>query len=69
MTVPVDYPGVYIAGAPSGNFVIAGVATAITAFVGRAGSGSVNQPTDCFRFTADAFDDDYKYAPVHRLTL
>lgn len=39
------YPGVYIEEIPSGVRTLAGVATSITAFVGRALRGPVNEPT------------------------
>jgi len=39
------YPGVYIEEVPSGVRTIAGVATSITAFIGRAERGPVNEPT------------------------
>ena len=39
-----SYPGVYIEEVPSGVRTITGVATSITAFVGRALRGPVNQP-------------------------
>lgn len=39
------YPGVYIEEVPSGVRTITGVATSITAFVGRAPRGPVNDPT------------------------
>src|SRR5215212_335665 len=38
------YPGVYIEEVPSGVRTIVGVATSITAFVGRALRGPVNEP-------------------------
>jgi len=41
----VSYPGVYIEEVPSGVRTITGVATSITAFVGRALRGPENQPT------------------------
>lgn len=44
MPVTLSYPGVYIEEAPSGVRTIVGVATSITAFVGRALRGPVNQP-------------------------
>jgi phage tail sheath protein FI len=50
MPVTPTYPGVYIQEIPSGVRTIAGVATAITAFVGRTPLGPVEQPTDCFSF-------------------
>jgi uncharacterized protein len=42
--VQVSYPGVYIQEIPSGVRTITGVATSITAFVGRALSGLANEP-------------------------
>ena len=39
------YPGVYIEEVPSGVRTITGVATSITAFVGYARAGPVNEPT------------------------
>ena len=42
--VPTSYPGVYVAEAPSGVRTITGVATSITAFVGRARRGPVDDP-------------------------
>ena len=44
MPVAPSYPGVYIEEIPSGVRTIVGVATSITAFVGRAISGPSNQP-------------------------
>ncbi len=43
--VQVTYPGVYIQEVPSGVRTITGVATSITALVGRALSGLLNSPT------------------------
>ena len=43
--VQVSYPGVYIQEIPSGVRTITGVATSITAFIGRALSGPVDEPT------------------------
>ncbi len=45
MPVAPTYPGVYIEEIPSGVRTITGVATSITAFVGRARNGPVNDPT------------------------
>jgi phage tail sheath protein FI len=42
--VQVRYPGVYIQEVPSGDRTITGVATSITAFIGRALAGPVNEP-------------------------
>jgi phage tail sheath protein FI len=43
MPVTISYPGVYIEEIPSGVRTITGVATSITAFVGRAKRGPVNE--------------------------
>ena len=45
MPAALTYPGVYIEEIPSGVRTITGVATSITAFVGRASRGPVNDPT------------------------
>ena len=45
MPVAVSYPGVYVEELPSGVRTITGVATSITAFIGRAAKGDVDQPT------------------------
>ena len=42
--VQVSYPGVYVVEKPSGVRTITGVATSITAFIGRAIRGPVNDP-------------------------
>jgi phage tail sheath protein FI len=52
MPVPLTYPGVYIEEIPSGVRTIVGVATSITAFIGRAQRGPVNEPT-----TVNSFGD------------
>ena len=44
MPSALTYPGVYIEEIPSGVRTITGVATSITAFVGRAQRGPVNRP-------------------------
>jgi len=44
MPVTPTYPGIYIEEIPSGVRTIVGVATSITAFLGRALKGSVNEP-------------------------
>src|SRR5262245_3086532 len=46
------YPGVYIEEVPSGVRTITGVATSITAFIGRTTRGPVNDPT-----TINSFGD------------
>jgi phage tail sheath protein FI len=50
MPVTVSYPGVYVQEIPSGQQTIGGVATSITAFVGRTYRGPVNQATSIFSF-------------------
>jgi phage tail sheath protein FI len=52
MPVAVSYPGVYIEEIPSGVRAITGVATSITAFIGRASSGPVDVPV-----TVNSFGD------------
>jgi phage tail sheath protein FI len=44
MPVTPTYPGVYIEEVPSGVRTLTGVATSVTAFVGRAKQGPVNEP-------------------------
>lgn len=44
VTPPLSYPGVYIQEVPSGVRTIIGVATSLTAFIGRARRGPANQP-------------------------
>lgn len=51
MPVTPTYPGVYIEEIPSGVRTITGVATSITAFVGRALCGPINEPTLINNFT------------------
>ncbi len=50
MPVQVSYPGVYIEELPSGVRTITGVATSVTAFVGRAAQGLIDAPTMIFSF-------------------
>jgi uncharacterized protein len=50
MPVTPTYPGVYIEEIPSGVRTITGVATSITAFIGRALRGSVNEPVTITNF-------------------
>lgn len=45
MPVTLSYPGVYIEEVPSGVRTITGVATSISAFIGRALRGPINEPT------------------------
>ena len=44
MPATLSYPGVYIEEIPSGVRTITGVATSITAFIGRAASGPTDDP-------------------------
>jgi hypothetical protein len=50
MPVALSYPGVYIEEVPSGVRTITGVATSITAFVGRTLKGPVNEPITVFSY-------------------
>ncbi|MGA9365353.1 MAG: phage tail sheath family protein, partial [Bacteroidota bacterium] len=50
MPITPTYPGVYIEEIPSGVRTITGVATSITAFVGRTLRGPVNEPTTVNNF-------------------
>ena len=50
MPVTPTYPGVYIEEVPSGVRTITGVATSITAFIGRALRGPVDEPMTIFSF-------------------
>src|ERR687898_964413 len=50
MPATLSYPGVYIEEIPSGLRTITGVATSITAFVGRALRGPVDDPARIFSF-------------------
>ena len=50
MPVTVSYPGVYVQEIPSGSQTIGGVATSITAFVGRTYRGPVNIATPIYSF-------------------
>ncbi len=44
MPINVTHPGVYIQEIPSGSHPIAGITTSMTAFIGRAKWGLVNEP-------------------------
>ncbi len=50
MPIAPTYPGVYIEEIPSGVRTVTGVATSITAFIGRAERGPVNEPTTISSF-------------------
>lgn len=52
MPVAPTYPGVYVEEIPSGVRTITGVATSITAFIGRALRGPVNKATTINNFGA-----------------
>lgn len=52
MPVSLTYPGVYVQEIPSGVHTITGVATSITAFIGRAARGADNVP-----YTINSFSD------------
>src|SRR4029079_9526913 len=52
MPAALTYPGVYVEEIPSGVRTITGVATSITAFIGSAPRGPVNEP-----FTINSFAD------------
>ena len=51
MATAPTYPGVYVEEIPSGVHPITGVATSITAFVGFAERGPVNDPTLVLSFS------------------
>jgi len=50
MPSALTYPGIYIEEIPSGVRTISGVATSITAFIGRAERGIKNEPITIFNF-------------------
>ncbi len=50
MSVPTSFPGVYIVESPSGTRTVTGVATSITAFVGSALRGPVDEPVPIASF-------------------
>lgn len=50
MPIAPTYPGVYVEEVPSGVRTITGVATSITAFLGRALQGPVSEPTTIFSY-------------------
>src|SRR5437867_4553459 len=52
MPATLTYPGVYIEEIPSGVHTITGVATSITAFIGKALSGPTDEP-----ITINSFSD------------
>ena len=46
MPVSTSYPGVYVTEVDSGVHTITGVATSITAFIGRAARGAAGDPVN-----------------------
>ena len=50
MPATLSYPGVYVEEIPSGVRTITGVPTSVTAFIGRAVRGSVNDPVPLFSY-------------------
>ncbi|MGV8845346.1 phage tail sheath family protein [Tessaracoccus sp.] len=50
MSITTSFPGVYITEVPSGNRTLTGVATAVTAFVGRAARGPIDEPVPVSSF-------------------
>lgn len=50
MPVATSYPGVYVTEVPSGVRTITGVATSITAFIGRAARGATDEPVTVNNF-------------------
>src|SRR5690349_11678659 len=66
MPVLTTYPGVYVEELPSGIRTITSVATSITAFVGRALTGPVNEPTLIHSFSdyERAFGGLWQSSPV-----
>jgi len=51
MPVSPTYPGVYVQEVPSGVRTIAGVATSIATFIGRAGRGPLDTPVLCLNYS------------------
>ena len=64
MPAQLTYPGVYIEEVPSGVRTITGVATSITAFVGRAARGPVNEPITVTSFA----DFERRFGGLWRLS-
>ena len=66
MPIPLTYPGVYIEEVPSGVRTITGVATSITAFIGRALQGPVNDPVRIQSFAdySRMFGDLWQASPM-----
>ena len=51
MPSALTYPGVYVEEIPSGVRTITGVATSVTAFIGRALKGPIDEPTDILSYS------------------
>ena len=68
MPATLSYPGVYVEEIPSGVRTITGVPTSVTAFIGRAVRGSVNDPVPLFSYGdyERVFGDPHALQP-HRL--
>lgn len=68
MPVSPTYPGVYVQEVPSAVRTIAGVATSITLFIGRAGKGPLNLPVRCLSYTdfLRTFSDDSSVGDLAR---
>ena len=64
MPASLTYPGVYIEEIPSGVRTITGVATSITAFLGRARLGAINEPV-----TINSFGDFERNLEDWQLTI
>ena len=66
MPVSPTYPGVYVQEVPSGVRTIAGVATSIAMFIGRAKSGPIGQPVRCLNYSdfARTFGEDTTYGDL-----
>ncbi len=68
MPVSPTYPGVYVQEVPSAVRTIAGVATSITLFIGRAGKGPLDLPVRCLSYTdfLRTFSDDSSVGDMAR---
>ncbi|MGM7667155.1 phage tail sheath family protein [Microbacterium sp. A93] len=64
MSITPTYPGVYVSEVPSGNRTVTGVATSVTAFIGRALRGPVDEPVRITNLT----DFIRTFGPIWRLS-
>lgn len=64
MSITTTYPGVYVTEIPSGSRTLTGVATSITAFVGRAARGPVDEPVPISSFA----DFERRFGGLWRLS-